>query len=57
MPRRHAVLALIVAVCWALGAAERSDVLVIDNGGRSDEACIGDLVVLEARAAGYAILT
>jgi 4-hydroxy-4-methyl-2-oxoglutarate aldolase len=27
---------------------------VIDNGGRTDEACIGDLVVLEARAAGVA---
>ncbi|MFF4545992.1 RraA family protein [Streptomyces sp. NPDC001435] len=27
-------------------------VLVIDNGGRTDEACIGDLVVLEAEAAG-----
>jgi regulator of RNase E activity RraA len=38
----------------ALGAAEPGDVLVIDNGGRSDEACIGDLVVLEARAAGLA---
>lgn len=38
----------------ALGAAEPGDVLVIDNGGRSDEACIGDLVVLEARSAGLA---
>jgi 4-hydroxy-4-methyl-2-oxoglutarate aldolase len=38
----------------ALGAAEAGDVLVIDNGGRSDEACIGDLVVLEARSAGLA---
>jgi len=28
------------------------DVLVIDNGGRSDEACVGDLTVLETRAAG-----
>ncbi len=27
-------------------------VLVVDNGGRLDEACIGDLVVLEAQAAG-----
>ena len=26
--------------------------LVIDNGGRMDEACIGDLVALEAQAAG-----
>jgi 4-hydroxy-4-methyl-2-oxoglutarate aldolase len=38
----------------ALGRAEPSDVLVIDNGGRLDEACIGDLTVLEAEAAGLA---
>jgi regulator of RNase E activity RraA len=29
-------------------------VLVVDNGGRLDEACVGDLVVLEAQAAGLA---
>ncbi|MFJ7495595.1 RraA family protein [Streptomyces sp. NPDC097727] len=40
----------------AFGKAEQGDVLVIDNGGRSDEACIGDLAVLEARAAGVAAL-
>jgi 4-hydroxy-4-methyl-2-oxoglutarate aldolase len=34
------------------GRAEPGDVLVIDNGGRSDEACVGDLAVLEAQAAG-----
>ncbi|GAB2699871.1 RraA family protein [Kitasatospora kifunensis] len=28
------------------------DVLVVDNGGRLDEACVGDLAVLEARTAG-----
>ncbi|MFD8701874.1 RraA family protein [Kitasatospora sp. NPDC059648] len=38
----------------AYGAARDGDVLVIDNGGRTDEACIGDLAVLEARAAGVA---
>jgi 4-hydroxy-4-methyl-2-oxoglutarate aldolase len=38
----------------ALIRAEQGDVLVIDNGGRSDEACIGDLVALEAEAAGLA---
>jgi 4-hydroxy-4-methyl-2-oxoglutarate aldolase len=38
----------------AFGRAEAGDVLVIDNGGRSDEACVGDLVVLEAEAAGVA---
>jgi 4-hydroxy-4-methyl-2-oxoglutarate aldolase len=30
------------------------DVLVIDNGGRLDEACIGDIILLEAMAAGIA---
>ncbi|MFI1968450.1 dimethylmenaquinone methyltransferase [Streptomyces cinnamoneus] len=28
------------------------DVLVVDNGGRLDEACVGDLAALEAQAAG-----
>lgn len=32
--------------------AEPGDVLVIDNGGRLDEACIGDIVLLEAKAVG-----
>ena len=36
----------------AFGRAEAGDVLVIDNGGRLDEACVGDLAVLEAGAAG-----
>jgi regulator of RNase E activity RraA len=38
----------------ALGTAGPGDVLVVDNGGRADEACIGDLVALEAQAAGLA---
>jgi 4-hydroxy-4-methyl-2-oxoglutarate aldolase len=38
----------------AIGASQPGDVLVIDNGGRLDEACIGDLMVLEAQAAGLA---
>src|SRR2546423_4385363 len=38
----------------AFGAARAGDVLVIDNGGRVDEACVGDLAVLEAEAAGVA---
>ena len=29
-------------------------VLVVDNGGRRDEACVGDLMLLEARGAGLA---
>lgn len=38
----------------AYESAEPGDVLVIDNGGRVDEACIGDLAVLEAASAGVA---
>ncbi|MEU1504389.1 RraA family protein [Kitasatospora sp. NPDC005748] len=38
----------------AFGAAEPGDVLVVDNGGRVDEACVGDLAVLEAKAVGVA---
>lgn len=34
--------------------AERGDVLVIDNEGRRDEGCIGDLTVLDAWSAGIA---
>jgi 4-hydroxy-4-methyl-2-oxoglutarate aldolase len=38
----------------AFGRAEPGDVLVVDNGGRTDEACVGDLTALEADAAGVA---
>jgi regulator of RNase E activity RraA len=38
----------------AYGTAEEGDVLVVDNGGRTDEACVGDLTVLEAKASGVA---
>lgn len=34
----------------AMGMAGPGDVLVIDNAGRLDEGCIGDLTALEARA-------
>ena len=34
--------------------AQQGDILIIDNGGRMDEACIGDLTALEARAYGLA---
>ncbi|MEU7478811.1 RraA family protein [Lentzea sp. NPDC042327] len=49
LPARHAG-----SVDVFLEAVERSapgDVLVVDNDGRTDEACIGDMVVLEAQAA------
>lgn len=36
----------------ALEGAAPGDVLVVDNRGRLDEACVGDLVALEAQAAG-----
>ena len=36
----------------ALEGSAPGDVLVVDNGGRLDEACVGDLVALEAKAAG-----
>ncbi|MEW6350200.1 MAG: RraA family protein [Thermodesulfobacteriota bacterium] len=36
----------------AMVAARQGDVLVIDNGGRMDEGCIGDLTALEAQACG-----
>lgn len=38
----------------ALQSATPGEVLVIDNGGRLDEACIGDIVALEAKGAGIA---
>jgi regulator of RNase E activity RraA len=38
----------------AITRANRGDVLVIDNTGRLDEGCIGDLVAGEAHAAGLA---
>jgi regulator of RNase E activity RraA len=38
----------------AMQSAGPGDVLVIDNNNRTDEGCIGDLTVLEARAHGLA---
>ncbi len=38
----------------AIGAAASGDVMVVDNGGRLDEACVGDLVALEVKGAGLA---
>ncbi len=34
----------------AMGSAEPGDILVIDNNGRLDEGCIGDLTALESQA-------
>jgi regulator of RNase E activity RraA len=38
----------------AMESANPGDILVIDNGGRADEGCIGDLTVLEAQASQLA---
>lgn len=38
----------------AIAGAVKGDILVIDNGGRNDEGCIGDLVVGEAFMSGLA---
>jgi regulator of RNase E activity RraA len=38
----------------ALNEAAAGDVLVVDNGGRTDEGCLGDLVALEVMGAGLA---
>ena len=40
----------------AISNARKGDVLVIDNGGRMDEACIGDLLTLEAQRAGLSAI-
>jgi 4-hydroxy-4-methyl-2-oxoglutarate aldolase len=40
----------------AMETAEAGDILVIDNAGRRDEGCIGDLTALEAKASGLAAL-
>ncbi|GHH66346.1 demethylmenaquinone methyltransferase [Streptosporangium violaceochromogenes] len=49
-PARHA--GSVDVFLEAFEEAAPGDVLVVDNGGRRDESCVGDLVVLEARAAG-----
>jgi 4-hydroxy-4-methyl-2-oxoglutarate aldolase len=48
LPARHS--GSVDAFIEAVGHAQPGDVLVIDNGGRMDEGCIGDLTVLEAKA-------
>ncbi|MFN8633154.1 MAG: RraA family protein [Chloroflexota bacterium] len=50
VPARHA--GSVDVFLEALETAVPGDVLVVDNGGRLDEACVGDLIVLEAAMAG-----
>ncbi|RFU39865.1 RraA family protein [Actinomadura logoneensis] len=52
LPTRH--VGSVDVFLEAFEQARPGDVLVVDNGGRLDEACVGDLVVLEAKAAGLA---
>ena len=49
-PARHA--GSVDAFLEAFETAAPGEVLVVDNGGLLDEACVGDLVALEAQAAG-----
>ncbi|MBI5342608.1 MAG: RraA family protein [Deltaproteobacteria bacterium] len=50
LPVRHT--GSVDVILEAMGTAEQGNVLVVDNGGRMDEACLGDLLTLEARACG-----
>jgi 4-hydroxy-4-methyl-2-oxoglutarate aldolase len=52
LPARHS--GSVDVFLEAFGRTGPGDVLVVDNGGRTDEGCIGDLTVLEARACGVA---
>jgi 4-hydroxy-4-methyl-2-oxoglutarate aldolase len=51
-PARHA--GSVDVFLEAISAADRGDVLVVDNGGRLDEGCVGDLIAGEAYVAGLA---
>jgi 4-hydroxy-4-methyl-2-oxoglutarate aldolase len=51
-PARHA--GSVDVFLEAIAAAAPGSVLVIDNNGRRDEGCIGDLVAAEAHVAGLA---
>jgi regulator of RNase E activity RraA len=52
LPARHA--GSVDVFLEAYESAEPGDVLVVDNGGRLDHACVGDLIVQEAQTAGLA---
>lgn len=52
LPARH--FGSVDVFLEAMQNAQPGDVLVIDNGGRRDEGCIGDLIALEAQASGLA---
>lgn len=52
LPARHA--GSVDVFLEAVSSAAPGDVLVVDNAGRLDEACVGDLAVLDAAAGGVA---
>ncbi|MDP3297390.1 MAG: RraA family protein [Thermodesulfovibrionia bacterium] len=52
LPVRH--YGSVDIILEAMGNAKDGSILVIDNGGRTDEGCIGDLTTLEAKASGLA---
>jgi regulator of RNase E activity RraA len=52
LPARH--VGSVDIFLEALEGAAPGDVLVVDDGGRLEASCVGDLVVLEAAAAGLA---
>ena len=54
LPARHA--GSVDVFLEAFERAEPGDELVIDDGGRRDRACVGDLVAIEAQAAGLSAL-
>jgi 4-hydroxy-4-methyl-2-oxoglutarate aldolase len=52
LPARH--FGSVDVFLEAMQSAQPGEVLVIDNGGRLDEGCIGDLIALEAESCGLA---
>src|SRR6266576_5245412 len=52
LPVRH--LGSVDVFLKAMQSAQPGEVLVIDNGGRLDEGCVGDLTALEAENCGLA---
>jgi 4-hydroxy-4-methyl-2-oxoglutarate aldolase len=52
LPARHA--GSVDVFLEAFQQADPGDVLVVDNGGRLDEGCVGDLTALEAQASSVA---
>ena len=52
LPARH--VGSVDVFLEALGHSAPGDILVVDNHGRLDESCVGDLITLEAQGAGLA---